>query len=294
MSLVLPLLLLAFSAPGAATPRCMADAGISPADGSPPIEDSDDTTGSCTSGVDDGINFVFASGEASLGTLRARAEATFADPTLFDDAGGGVSAQHRDSITLSSPGLEGERVFVVARTFLTGFIDLTGNARAQVSLGLFASSPFFADCVGGSSCLGVPGYPVFFSEFVDTSFGITVGQPTEFVLSLSTAVLPGGSLDPIPGSADVDFSNTAEWAGIQEVTYEGSPVSFTIDSEGGFDYVTPVPEPSQAALLLAAAAALAIRGRGVAPFGSRASPSWSPGSRSRVSGADSPSKRGCG
>jgi len=140
---------------------------------------------------------------------------------------------------------------------VSGFIDLTGSGTGAARvIAIEPSGPdegFLADCTAGdpSGCLGQP-YPAFFDEVVPVVFSVQFGVPGTIGATLASQV-NRNSIATDPGSADVNFGSTVTWGGIDEVTFQGAPVPFTVTSESGTDYAEPVPEPGQAALALAGA-----------------------------------------
>ena len=124
---------------------------------------------------------------------------------------------------------------------------MAGEASALLNVvTAFSSSQlFFADCLPNSLCAGMFPYPAVVGESIDFTFNVQFGQTGLLGVSLATtasrpAVTAGA------GFADAVFANTLGWGGIQEVTYQGSPVPFTVTSESGFDYTQAVPEPGAA------------------------------------------------
>jgi hypothetical protein len=101
---------------------------------------------------------------------------------------------------------------------------------------------------------GQAGTPVL----VSFGFDATAGG---FVASSDIVNQGGGS-----AGGNVDFSHTAAWGGITEVTDENGNIitGWTVTSDSGFDYTQPfvdVPEPSTFALLAIALPGLLLASR---------------------------------
>lgn len=250
------LLLLAPSPVGAiATTSCDTFAVVQ-LPGMDEVRQDDSGPAACASGASDVIAFLNATSGASFGSLFASAEGTYlAGDTDRAEARG--YAEFRDTITVTSPGLEGQTGELVASLRVSGFIDLTGSGTGAARvIAIEPSGPdegFLADCTAGdpTGCLGQP-YPAFFDEFVPVVFSVQFGVPGTIGATLASQV-NRNSISTDPGSADVNFGSTVTWGGIDEVTFQGAPVPFTVTSESGTDYAEAVPEPGQAALALAGA-----------------------------------------
>jgi hypothetical protein len=240
----------------AAAPRCQATVMIEVA-GQEPVNESDVTDAGCGIFGQSGPASMSGDGEADYGALRAHSDATFLEGDA-DTTVSFVRVEWRDDVTVDSPGLTGQIGLVEGAVFLEGFIDLTGSADGTLTVDFSStrgsSSAKHVQCFGEAPCEGQL-LPLFFSESVPIAFGVTFGEPGFFLVSLSTNI-GRNSISTAPGTADLDFSGTATWSGIQQVTVGGSPVPFTITSESGTDWTEPVPEPAQAAMLLAGAALL--------------------------------------
>jgi hypothetical protein len=242
----------------AAAPRCQATVMIE-VPGEQPVNESDVTDAGCTIFGDSGPASMSGDGEADYGTLRAHSEATFleggADTTVSF-----VRVEWRDDVTVDSPGHTGEIGLVEGAVFLEGFIDLTGSANGTLGVDFASSrgssSAKQVQCFGDAPCEGQL-LPRFYAESVPIGFSVRFGEPGFFLVGLMTNI-GRNSISTAPGTADLDFSSTATWSGIQQVTIGGSPVPFTITSESGTDWTKPVPEPGAAALLLTGAAMLCV------------------------------------
>lgn len=105
---------------------------------------------------------------------------------------------------------------------------------------------------------------------VPTAFGrhtflvpFTFGTDFDLMLELRAYAFAGAAGD---GQATMDLNamNSFDWAGIQSVSAGGQGVAFTIASQSGIDWVSPVPEPASVwltALGLAGCLVAAKRGR---------------------------------
>jgi hypothetical protein len=243
---------------------CRSSARFDPAGPAGVVEDLADTAGSCSSHVTGDVATLDAAGEADFGVLHATASGSFLDGAA-ELALASTAVQFRDQLEVDSDGLAGEIGVVHASVHLAGVLDIgmAGEASALLNVNTaFASSQlFFADCLPNSPCAGMFPYPAVIGESIDFAFNVQFGQTGLLGVSLTTtasrpAVATGA------GFADAVFENTLTWGGIQQVTYQGSPVAFTVSSESGFDYAAAVPEPDSPRLLLVGGSVLAAaRGR---------------------------------
>jgi len=251
------LLLLLAPPPAAAvaTTRCDTFA-VTQLPGMGEVLDDDEGPSACASTSSNALAFVNSTAGASYGSLFASAEGTYLEGDT-DRAEARGYAEFRDTITVSSPGLEGQIGELVASVHVSGFIDLTGSGNGSAAVvALEPTGPdegFLADCTAGdpTGCLGQP-YPAFFDEFVPVVFAVQFGAPATIGVTLRAQV-DRNSISTDPGTSDVNFGSTANWGGIEEVTFQGAPVPYTVTSESGTDYTVPAPEPGQAALALTGA-----------------------------------------
>jgi hypothetical protein len=218
----------------------------------------------CSSQMSNSVAFVTSTAGADFGALFARAEGTYLEGET-DRAETDARASFEDTITVTSPGREGQTAQVVASTRLTGFVDLTGSGKGSFAINVGVgpqvvageSQSCFADSPTG--CDGRP-YPAFFEEVIPVVFEVQLGVPTSLRMIL-VAGADRSALLTSPGTSDVNFGSTAYWGGIEEVTASGEPIAFAVASESGTDYAVPAPEPGRAALVLAGALGLAGAGR---------------------------------
>lgn len=76
----------------------------------------------------------------------------------------------------------------------------------------------------------------------------TFGLEFDLQLELSGYAYAGASGDG-HASINIDAMNSFDWRGIQSVTVGGRDVAFTLTSQSGVDWISPVPEPASAWLL---------------------------------------------
>ncbi|URI11645.1 hypothetical protein MW290_22200 [Aquincola tertiaricarbonis] len=110
------------------------------------------------------------------------------------------------------------------------------------------SSVAYIDDVAVPSALGPRTFAVPF----------TFGQEFDLQLELRGYVFAGAAGDG-HATMNIEAMNSFDWKGIQSVTVGGRDVAFSLTSESGVDWISPVPEPTSAWLLasgLAACAAL--------------------------------------
>lgn len=171
---------------------------------------------------------------------------------------GAATAGWNDRLTLTplDPGLVGKIAYFEFQVHVTGSLSVSNTANASTGLSLVAvrDDGFF----GGSwveQAFGVLGNPPV-SRTVDKLATLWVAAPlgTPFEMGLfGVAWSTGGSSLPGPNEATNDFVVT--WAGISQVSFNGTPVAYSLASQSGIDwnaaYTTPVPEPASALLLLA-------------------------------------------
>lgn len=86
-----------------------------------------------------------------------------------------------------------------------------------------------------------------------------------FTIRAAVQALPGmlPASNPKGALSEASFLNTVYWGGLHDIVDgQGNPLpNFGMQSELGFDWVSSVPEPSQAVLLLAGAALIGLRRR---------------------------------
>tara|TARA_B100001105_G_scaffold140966_2_gene112944 strand:+ start:266 stop:1213 length:948 start_codon:yes stop_codon:yes gene_type:complete len=103
------------------------------------------------------------------------------------------------------------------------------------------------------------------SAFGLHTFTIPFSFGSEFTISMELrGYATAGAAGDGQASIDFDAMNSFDWRGIQRVSAGGQEVPFTLTSESGIDWVSPVPEPETAWLFvvgLVSCAALAARKR---------------------------------
>jgi hypothetical protein len=171
---------------------------------------------------------------------------------------------------------------------ISGYLNLTGNMNvaeleqgpsigAQSSVGVTISGTGITTASDGLTTVGIEGesFEDSVSDVVLFSFDVSAGQAKAIALQLSLLggiQFAGANFSVQQGahaSADFggDFTGSLNWGGITSVTNArtGQPLAnWTVASKSGFDYTQvfpPVPEPSSAALVLAALAAFTSQRR---------------------------------
>jgi hypothetical protein len=211
-----------------------------------------------------------ADAAAALGFLRGQAFNTFpvnSGATLNNLASATAQASWSDSWTINIPGQIGQVAQFTALAFVDGFIDVVGDARAEVrvtatrngiSLGSTGDT-FLAD-----GPLDGNGQELLDVMLISGSF--VVGTPFQFAMTLGVTVdrNPGGDGT---GSADVQFGDTVTWGGITGISLGGQTVgAFDFASLSGLDFIdsfvsseppTGVPEPGCIGLVTAGLLGLA-------------------------------------
>jgi len=213
-----------------------------------------DGSADATSSVDFGVMKIYAEGTASGFTGYASAT---------------VTLESRDLVTVNPAdgALIGQSGTMYAGMQLQAL--LTGNTIGLWCLAAQSGTPF-----GPEDICDIPtGFTT--GDFdcstacsFDFSFPVTFGAPTLLDIKLvgSGGASTNGQPGPIFGS--IDLSQSVYWDGIQNVTFGGQPVAYSLISASGHDWTqssvpgngsTPAPEPAGLALV-----ALGLAGLGFA------------------------------
>lgn len=217
---------------------------------------------------------------ADYGVLKGSATAaavTFSVGGVYaGHASASASASFSDSLTITSPGLNGKRGTTSVQAFLrqTGVLVTwpTPLATAGAYARLFVTTPStttatyrivnYALSASNSSTTYAAyndGQAVGFGAPIVDSFDFTFGQPFSF-----TFLLQVGASAQRDGIATLSAGDSAYWAGLGEVYYLGDEVSnFSLTSASGTDYsksFVPVPEVSSRLLLLVGVLLLFLTG----------------------------------
>lgn len=221
---------------------------------------------------------------ANFGILRSYASGHVPpSSTLPPDSWAGtlVRSTWNDTVTISSPGLDGQagsaRVSLTyswnlaltdpspAGSFAQGSAKLAAGGYAEIGDALLPSSCGVVACpVVRSAVLvgsGIPPTSVATGPgtlYLD--FGFTFGAPLLLSASLTAYAYEYGTLTSA-GDALADASHTAVWGGFAGVESAAGPVAFSVSSASGFDYehAAVVPETGTAALLLFGLFAICVR-----------------------------------
>ena len=235
-------------------------------------------------GYSDAIATNSANGYASFGALGFSASNNGANSHFSQ---GQVNGGWTDSLTITSPGLNGQAGVWLAPVDVSGFMQVAGFAGSASFVvqafidgqGLKKSdAPGFDQ--GGSDPLATDfqlarwGVSSFGSHASRTVTGDTVtfaipivfGQSFDLgIYALATAGMRSSSGVPGNSTASTDFLNTLLWGGGGTVLHGGSPVgAFSIGSASGTDWAVagaPVPLPAPLLLLGCACALLLVRPR---------------------------------
>lgn len=221
----------------------------------------------------------FARASASFGTLRAEARANAL--VTFSLPAASAQARFADTLTISSPGLNGQSGFVdigvdynwdpsiaAAGYAITGDIALGFGGLSAVARE--SRSQFIGDPVTDQSyaiqTFGAPATVLgavlgdFFSVRIPFTFG------TSYNLSMLLAVQAQAQ----GGSVEMDAFNSAYWDGLRVYDSQLRPVDFSVQSESGTNYAVSFA-PSEAKVPLPGSLALMAAGLlMVAPISRRA------------------------
>lgn len=207
-----------------------------------------------------------------FGTLKAKATAA----GTSDGYGrwyAGSGAAFQDTWTVEAKGLVGRQGFIIADLVFDRSISYAGSivdsygAIAMdfgTNLSRYSLSEIALGTLNGVQTTRVEdfGFEVNWltPTFARASIPITFGADTLFSASVQVSALAGYYQGSSLWSADA--SNSFYWGGIESVIDEiGNPVSFTLVSASGTDYLVsqvPVPEPETYALFVAGLGVLGV------------------------------------
>jgi hypothetical protein len=194
------------------------------------------------------------------GVMKLKADAKAGDATASPPVVNGgadivVTLTILDTLTVQTadPTLLGQPVNVDASMQLQA--SFTGDG------GFWALTVGPTDASGSPKWLteqGDPGGPdcsaaCVFDFSIPAIFGTPFVQEIQLVGFAGASVMP--PFTPVPFNA-IDLSNSVYWGGIQDVTFEGQPIAYSLTSESGHDWIQSsvpgngsVPEPGSLALL---------------------------------------------
>ena len=219
-------------------------------------------------------------GLASYGVLKAFASSNSGEKG--DSSESQLIASFADSIVFSSAGLDGQAGFATIPVTYDWDLNSSGgygNAIGSLRIGIgtayaYVGESYLTRCSSPTACTSQDLFQrVYGSPESGTSYGYTpesvvpmtipivFGRAYSLQVSL-TADTGSSALINLGGQAESDASHSYYWGGISAITdANGDAVSALVTSASGTNYLqafTPaVPEPANAALLLAGLGVLA-------------------------------------
>jgi hypothetical protein len=233
-----------------------------------------------------GANTASADAAAELGFLRGQTFVAF-QPFADGDARAVSEAAWLDDFLVDMAGHTGEQALIQMSAWVHGFVDITGDALATVTVqaqtgSLFQNGPGVIVNPFGEFRPGLPADPVADGHFtfnepflIETL--ITLGTPFRFGLTMVTETRQFTGFGA--GSADIQMGSTITWNGITGLSIAGVPVdpnAYTFSSASGLDYrnsflgrgpsdpdppAPSVPEPLLSVLMGGGAALAGLRRR---------------------------------
>jgi hypothetical protein len=202
---------------------------------------------------------------ATFGRLGVYAEASAGSNGVGGTNWGDARARFQDDITVFSDGMEGQS------GLLTFLIEVDGTLSSD-----FLTPPIYED-FSSYALAGLTitqnGSSVYSSIQYDYATGATSGSflntpiqvevpftfGTAFTLSFTLRVV--SQTTTLNGANSVsDLGHTLTWEGVSSVTAGGNPVTdYTMASASGTNYLSPIPEPASAALVVAAGLLAGLR-----------------------------------
>lgn len=189
---------------------------------------------------------------------------------------GTSTASFQDDFLIDAPGLTGTAGTVEVRFTIDGSLSLDkygapayfasqsstyAQATYAIGVGIGAGDVIatqrlrYDGSTSGTSFLGVEQAYV-----LNFTFGTVVN---DFTFRITTAVSAAGEGSTYLSTATADLSHTAVWGGFGEVRDSNNNVvnGYSFSSSSGTDFTQPIPEPTAAALVALAGAALIGRRR---------------------------------
>jgi len=222
-----------------------------------PVVNSNTHSASCTDFFGPSSGQADASSSVDFGVMKIYAEGTASGFTGYASAN--VTLDSTDMVTVNplNGALIGQAGTVYASMQLQAL--QTGNTIFLWCLAAQSGTPF-----GPEDICYIPNGFASFDYDCSTpctfpfSFPMTFGVPTLLDIKLfgSGGAATNGEPGPVFGSTDL--SQSVYWDGIQDVTFNGQSVPYTLTSTSGHDWTqssvpgngsTPAPEPSSLALL---------------------------------------------
>lgn len=203
---------------------------------------------------------------ATFGILGVYAEASAGSNGSGGSTYGNAVARFEDDLTISAAGLEGQDGVLV---FL---VDVDGALSSEyVTAPLYEDSQSFAytqlsilrngSSVYSATRMVYANGATSGTNFLDDPISVSVPFTFGTTFSLRVSLQAQSAASALFGANSVaDLAHTLTWEGVTSVTAGGNPVTgYSLSSASGTNYLTPIPEPSSAALVAAAGVLAGLR-----------------------------------
>lgn len=213
---------------------------------------------STNSYISSGVPFFHEeSAAAAFGILRASVEASAGSNGGGDGTFGNAIARFEDDFLFTAEGMEGESglyTFLVdvdgtlSSNYLTAPLYEDSQAYAYASLSVLQNGSGVYSATMYEYANGATTGTNFLDAPVSISVPFIFGTPFTLRVGLQVQTTAYALFG---GESVADFDHTLVWGGVASVTSGGNPVTgYSLSSTSGTNYLSPIPEPTSAALIV--------------------------------------------